>query len=162
MPKRLLKYKNYDVHSITSVVNPGTSGQRQNANIATWVMQVALGGSRLAIALYKSDYTIELVRESGLLNVNLLAQEQTGLIRKLGRQSGRDVDKFTRLPHDYDERGCPFLTEAVGYVQCRVLNSIDGGDHDVFICEVIRQIVLNPGKTVLTNDYLKEKNLVRG
>jgi flavin reductase (DIM6/NTAB) family NADH-FMN oxidoreductase RutF len=125
-------------------------------------MQTALGGSRLAVALYKVDYTIELVRESGILNVNLLAQEQTGLIRKLGRQSGRDADKFARLPHAYDERGCAYLTEAVGYVQCRVLNSVDSGDHDVFICEVIRQVVLNPGKTVLTNDYLKEKKLVRG
>ncbi|WP_375447511.1 flavin reductase family protein [uncultured Fibrella sp.] len=162
MPKRLLKYKNYDVHSITSVANPGTSTQRQNANIATWVMQTALGGSRLAVALYKVDYTIELVRESGLLNVNLLAQDQTGLIRKLGRQSGRDVDKFVRLPHAYDDRGCPYLTEAVGYVQCRVAGSIDGGDHDVFICEVLKQVVLNPGKTVLTNEYLKAKKLVRG
>lgn len=162
MPKRLLKYKNYDVHSITSVANPGTSTQRQNANIATWVMQTALGGSRLAVALYKVDYTIELVRASGLLNVNLLAQDQTGLIRKLGRQSGHTVDKFVRLPHAYDERGCPYLTEAVGYVQCRVLDSIDGGDHDLFICEVIKQVVLNPGKTVLTNEYLKEKKLVRG
>ncbi len=162
MPKRLLKYKNYDVHSITSVAGTGTPTQRQNANIATWVMQTALGGSRLAVALYKVDYTIELVRESGILNVNLLAQEQTGLIGKLGRQSGRDVDKLARLPHAYDERGCPYLTEAVGYAQCRVLNSVDSGDHDVFICEVIRQVVLNPGKTVLTNDYLKEKKLVRG
>ncbi len=158
MPKRLLKYKNYDVHSITSVAGVGTSTQRQNANIATWVMQTALGGSRLAVALYKVDYSIELVRESGLLNVNLLAQDQTGLIQ----QSGRDVDKFARLPHAYDERGCPYLTESVGYVQCRVLNSVDGGDHEVFICEVLKQIVLHPGKTVLTNDYLKEKKLVRG
>lgn len=162
MPKRLLKYKNYDVHSITSVAGAGTSTQRQNANIATWVMQTALGGSRLVVALYKIDYTIELVHESSILNVNLLAQEQTGLIRKLGRQSGRHIDKFARLPHAYDERGCPYLTEAVGYAQCRVLNSIDSGDHEVFICEVIRQVVLNPGRTVLTNDYLKEKKLVRG
>ena len=161
MPKRLLKYKNYDVHSITTVAAAGTTNQRQNANIATWVMQTALGGSRLAVALYKVDYTIELVRESGLLNINLLAQQQTGLIRKLGRQSGRDHNKFNRLPHDYDDRGCPFLTEAIGYAQCRVLSSIDGGDHDVFICEVIRQVVLNPDKPVLTNQYLIERKLVR-
>lgn len=162
MPKRLLKYKNYDVHSISSVANPGRPEQRQNANIATWVMQTALGGTHIAVALYKTDYTIDLVAASGILNVNLLAQDQTGLIRKLGRQSGRDVNKFVRLPHAHDERGCPYLTEAVGYVQCRVLNSVDGGDHTVFICEVLKQVVLNPGKTVLTNDYLKENKLVRG
>lgn len=155
--RRLLKYKNYDVHAITTV-----AGERRNANIATWVMQTAMDGSRLAVALYKVDYSIELARESGQLNVCLLAQEQTGLIQKLGRQSGRGRDKFVRLPHAMDERGCPYLTEAIGYVQCQVLDSIDGGDHELFVCEVLKQVVLNPDKTVLTNNYLKEKKIVRG
>ena len=156
MPKRLLKYKNYDVHSITTV-----SGERKNANIATWVMPTQLGGGMLAVALYKIDYTIELVRESGLLNVNLLARDQTALIARLGRKSGRETDKFKRLPHALDERGCPYLTEAVGYAQCRVVRSVDGGDHEVFICEVLKQTVLNPDKEVLTNDFLLAKGLVR-
>lgn len=163
MPKRLLKYKNYDVHSITTATPDG----RQNANIVTWLTQTAMGGAVLAVALYKVDYTIELVRESGILNVNLLATGQPGLIRKLGQQSGRPIlgrskDKFKNLPHALDERGCPYLTEAVGYVQCRVLHSTDAGDHELFVCEVLKQVVLNPDKTVMTNNFLKEQKLVRG
>lgn len=157
MPKRLLKYKDYDVHSITTVSN----GKR-NANIVTWLTQTDMGGKILAIALYKVDYTIELVRESGILNVNLLAVDQTSLIRKLGRQSGRDKDKFKKLPYALDERGCPYLTEAVGYVQCCVSHSTDGGDHELFICNVIGQVVLNPDKEVMTNSFLKSRKLIRG
>lgn len=157
MPRRLLKYKNYDVHSITTVAQG-----RQNANIVTWLMQTAMGGKVLAVALYQIDYTIELVRESGILNVNLLATDQPGLIRKLGQQSGRDRDKFKNLPHALDDRGCPYLTEAVGYIQCRVMHSTNAGDHELFICEVLKQVVLNPDKTVMTNDFLKDKKLIRG
>jgi flavin reductase (DIM6/NTAB) family NADH-FMN oxidoreductase RutF len=162
MPKRLLKYKNYDVHSITTAT-PGTPERdvRRNANIATWVMQTGLGGTHLVVALYQIDYTIELVRESGILNVNLLTEDQTGLIRKLGRQSGRVVDKFKNLPHALDERGCPYLTEAVGYAQCRVINQTPAGDHDLFVCEVLKQVVLHPEKKVMTNEFLKAKGLVR-
>jgi flavin reductase (DIM6/NTAB) family NADH-FMN oxidoreductase RutF len=158
MPRKLLKYKNYDVHSITTATADG----RQNANIATWVMQTAMGGRVLTVALYQPDYTIELVREIGILNVNLLTTDQTGLIRKLGRQSGRTTDKFKNLPHALDERGCPYLTEAIGYAQCRVTASLPAGDHDLFVCEVLKQVVLHPDKTVLTNHYLIEKKLVRG
>lgn len=156
--KSLLKFKNYDVHAISTATADG----RQNANIATWVMQTAMGGKMLCVALYKIDYTIELVRESGILNVNLLAQDQTNLIPKLGRKSGRDGDKFKKLPHGLDERGCPYLSEAVGYVQCRVLNTADSGDHELFVCEVVKQVVLNPEKAVLTHHFLREKGLVRG
>ncbi|TAH13785.1 MAG: flavin reductase family protein [Runella slithyformis] len=156
--KSLLKYKNYDVHAISTATADG----RQNTNIATWVMQTAMGGKMLCVALYKIDYTVELVRESGVLNVNLLAQKQTGLIAKLGRKSGRDTDKFKRLPHALDERGCPYLTEAVGYVQCRVLHSTDSGDHELFVCEVLKQHILNPEEVVMTHHFLREKGLVRG
>ncbi len=158
MPKRLLKYKNYDVHSITTATPDG----RRNANVVTWLMQTAMDGKTLAVALFKTDYTIELVRESGLLNVNLLATDQTGLVRKLGQQSGRDTDKFVRLPTALDPRGCPYLTEAIGYAQCRVINSIDAGDHELFVCAVVKQVVLHPEKTVMTYALLREKKLVRG
>jgi flavin reductase (DIM6/NTAB) family NADH-FMN oxidoreductase RutF len=157
MPKSLLKYKNYDVHSISSV-HEG----KININIATWVMQAAMGGKMLCVALYKIDFTIELVRASGILIVNLLAKDQTNLIAKLGRKSGRNSDKFKNLKYELDERGCPFLTEAVGYVQCKVLHSTDAGDHEIFVCEVLKQIVLNQDKEVMTNNYLREKGLVRG
>ncbi len=156
MPKSLLKYKNYDVHSVTTAHD----GQL-NANIATWVMQVAMGGKILCVALYKIDYTIELVRASNLLNINLLAQEQTSLITKLGRKSGRDSDKFKNLKFALDERGIPYLTEAIGYIQCKVLHSTDSGDHELFVCEVLKQVVINPEKEVMTNNFLREKGLVR-
>lgn len=156
--KRLLKYKNYDVHSVTTATTDGC----RNANIATWVMQSALGGKILTVALFNVDFTIQLVRESGLLNVNLLAQDQTRLIQKLGRRSGRSVDKFKNLPHALDDRGVPYLTEAIGYAQCRVAGSIQSGDHTLFVCEVLRQVVLHPDKPVLTNDFLRAHGLVRG
>ena len=157
--KSILKYKNYDVHSITTVSPLG----KVNANIATWVMQSAMQGKFLTVALYKTDYTIELVRESMILNVNLLAQDQAKkLISKLGRKSGKTSNKFVNLPFEFDERGCPFLTESIGYIQCKCVGSIDSGDHELFVCEVLKQVTLNPNKEVLTNNYLRENGLVRG
>ncbi len=156
--KKVLKLKNYDVHSITTATADG----RRNANIATWVMQTAMGGKMLCVALYKIDYTIELVKVSNVLNVNLLAQDQTGLIAKLGRKSGRTSDKFRNLAYALDDRNCPYLTHAVGYVQCRVVGSTDAGDHELFVCEVIKQVTLHPEKSVMTNDFLREKGFVRG
>ncbi|AFK03669.1 flavin reductase domain protein FMN-binding protein [Emticicia oligotrophica DSM 17448] len=157
MSKSLLKYKNYDVHSITT-----SYAEQINANIATWVMQVAMGGKIVCVALYKIDYTISLVRQSKILNINLLAKEQTNLIPKLGRKSGLDSNKFKNLKYELDERGCPFLLESIGYLQCKVLHSTDAGDHELFVCEVLKQVVLNPDKEVMTNNYLRERGLVRG
>jgi flavin reductase (DIM6/NTAB) family NADH-FMN oxidoreductase RutF len=157
MPRSVLKLKDYEVHSI-STAHAG----KQNANIATWVMQSGMKGSFLTVALYKVDYTVELVRQSGVLNVNLLAQEQKNLLTKLGRRSGRDTDKLQRVPHALDARGCPYLTGAVGYIGCEVHDSADSGDHEVFCCRVLGQYLLHPDQPVLTHHWLKEQGLVRG
>jgi len=162
VPRKLLKYKNYDIQAITTVAYTDSDTPRRNANIVAWIMATDMGGHVVAVALYKVDYTIELVRKSGLLNVNLLATDQISLVRKFGQQSGRERDKLKRVPLQVDERGCPYLTDAIGYAQCRVLHSTDAGDHELFICQVEKQVVLNPDKPVLTYALLREKKVIRG
>lgn len=157
MPRSLLKLKNYEVHSIGVVV----AGQT-NFNIATWVMQTAMDGSQLVVALYKPDFTLELVKKGGCFSLNLLAEDQTKLISKLGRKSGRNSDKLKNLAFQMDLDGLPFLTESIGYVSCRVINWADGGDHELAICKVLGQKILNPEKKAMTINYLREKKLVRG
>jgi flavin reductase (DIM6/NTAB) family NADH-FMN oxidoreductase RutF len=156
MAKSVLKLKDYDIHSVSTIFD----GQK-NANIAAWVMQTAMKGKVVAVALYQPDYTYELVCKSGILNINLLSTSQTGLINKLGRNSGRAIDKLKNVPHTLDFRGCPFLTDSVGVVHCKVLHHTPAGDHDVFICEVLKQTLLNPDQVVLKYSYLLEKKLVR-
>ncbi len=157
MPSSLTKVKNYEIHSITTCFQEQT-----NANIASWVMQCAMQGKYFVVALYHPDYTLELVKQSKILNINLLAEDQYRLVNLLGRKSGRQVQKLTKIAHQLDNRGCPFLLESIGYFQCEVSHSTSGGDHELVVCKVIKQVKLNPDKQVLTMNYLREKKLVRG
>ncbi|MFN4087140.1 MAG: flavin reductase family protein [Spirosomataceae bacterium] len=158
--KSLLKRKNYEVHAISTLM-PGDP-PRYNANIATWVMQSAMGGKEVVVALYGIDYTLELVKQSRLLNINLLQENQTNLISALGRKSGRDHDKLRPKWYALDSRGCPYLVDAVGYIQTSVKEMVEGLDHTLCICQVDKQIVLNPDAPVMTHHYLRAKGLVRG
>jgi flavin reductase (DIM6/NTAB) family NADH-FMN oxidoreductase RutF len=157
MPVSPFKCKDYEVHAITAV-----AGDRINGNIATWVMQSAMKGRYLSVALYKPDYTLELVRESGVLNVNLLQQAQKNLINRFGRKSGRDYYKFNRLPYALDQRGCPYLTEAVAWWQCCVFDWADSGDHWIAVCEVLAGRWLQRDAPVMTVQWLRQNGYVRG
>jgi flavin reductase (DIM6/NTAB) family NADH-FMN oxidoreductase RutF len=157
MPIRLTKLKNYEVHSIASA-----HGGVANANIATWVMQSALGGSHLTVALATEDYTYELVKASGRCNVHLLGEGQTDYIRKLGRRSGRDGFKLKRVPHLFDDWGIPVLTETIGYFECAVEGWLPSGDHTLASCRIERMIWLRKTQKPLTINMLREKGLIRG
>jgi flavin reductase (DIM6/NTAB) family NADH-FMN oxidoreductase RutF len=157
MAKSILKFKNYEVHAIGSA-NEGTL----NLNIASWVMQTSMNGKTVVVALYKPDLTIELVKKSNRLCISFLAENQTNLISKLGRKSGRETDKLSKLDYGISPGGCPFLNQAIGYLDCEVLNWADGGDHQLAICKVNKTVILHPEKPPLRLNYLREKGLIRG
>jgi flavin reductase (DIM6/NTAB) family NADH-FMN oxidoreductase RutF len=157
MPKSVLKFKNYDVHAIGS-----SFGKKKNLNIATWLMQSAMGGKMVVVALFKPDLTLELVKASGRLCVSLLAENQANLITKLGRRSGRNSDKLKNLDFGLDSWENPYLNGGIGYMECEVISWADGGDHELAICKVLKSKTLNPKEKPLTLNYLREKNLVRG
>lgn len=157
MPRSILKCKNYDVHSVGVRL-----GDITNFNITAWATQTAMGGKRIVVALHKPDYTLELVKASQFFSLNFLSEDQTRLVAKLGRSSGRDGNKLKGLEFAFDPNGFPYLTEAFGYANCRVLDWADGGDHEIAICEVVAQKILHPQKKLLTLNYLREKKLIRG
>jgi len=157
MPKSLFKLKDYEVHAVTTVF-----GQTSNANIATWAMQTDMAKKCMVVALYKPDYTLELAKQSGLLNLHWLGVDFAKHLTLLGRKSGRVVNKLTKIAHEPDYRGCPILTDAIGCLHARIVNWVDAGDHELAICEVEKQTWLHPEKEVLRLNYLREKKLVRG
>ena len=157
MAKSLLKLKNYELHAIGSSFEG-----RFNCNIATWLMQTSMDSKTIAVALFKSDLTIEWVKSSNRLSVNFLSQPQSRVINVLGRKSGRDTDKLKKIGFGISPGGCPFLLESIGYLDCEVSHWAEAGDHEIAICKVQKVVVLNPEKEPLRLNYLREKGLVRG
>ncbi len=156
MSKKVLPLKNYEIHAITTVWQ-----DQVNANIASWVMQSAMKGKRLLVSLYHPDLTIGMVRQSGVLNVHLLGQHQKNLVRKFGKQSGRDKYKLKNVHWTPDERGCPVLPESVGVIYCEVEKELEGYDHNYFECSILRQHVFHPDAPVMSTHWLKSIGYIR-
>jgi len=100
---------------------------------------------RVAVQLYKTNLTHDMVMSSGVFALNFLKTGQLDLIGDFGLVSGRDKDKLEDVPKVSGESGSPLLIDCFGYLDCRVINAMDGGDMTCFLAEVL------DGKT-LTDD----------
>jgi flavin reductase (DIM6/NTAB) family NADH-FMN oxidoreductase RutF len=65
--------------------------------------------------------------------VNFLAEEQTDLSQHFASSGG---DKFARLPWARGEYGVPILGGTIGFAECRLVHSYEGGDHTIFVGEI--------------------------
>jgi len=101
---------------------------------------------RVLVALWKANYTHELVAASRVFALHLLRPGQLALVRQLGFRSGRAGDKLAGLSwRDGDTTGCPILLDTLAYVECRVVQTMDGGDMTAFLGDVVNGARLHAG-----------------
>lgn len=108
---------------------------------------------RFQFGLTKYNFTHDLVIESGVAAMHFLAaepeealEESLQIIMGLGGSSGRDGDKLGRFRTKKGVTGVPILLDALGYVEGRVVHSMDTEENTVFVCDVLASERLRDGR----------------
>jgi len=116
------------------------AGGRRGGLIATFVNEASIVAElpRMLVGLAKQHYTHELVEASGAFALHLLGEDQLEWVWRFGLQSGRSADKFADLDVETAATGSPLLKNAVGWLDCRVEERLDGGDRTVYLAEVVQ------------------------
>jgi flavin reductase (DIM6/NTAB) family NADH-FMN oxidoreductase RutF len=85
------------------------------------------------------------IAQSGMFAVNILTDQQEAVARRF---ASHIPDKF--LPGTYwlSERGLPLLQDVLVQVECRLVNTLPGGDHTIYVGEVL-STQINDGQPLL-------------
>eukprot|EP00968_Pinguiococcus_pyrenoidosus_P004450 scaffold300_cov258-Pinguiococcus_pyrenoidosus.AAC.29 len=110
--------------------------------------------SNAQVSVFKGTKTHEYFFSSNIAVLQLLAKQHAPLLAPLGQSSGRDQDKRQMsedagFAWDRAERVIGMETEdlqswpellddCLGYVELRLRSTLDAGDHDLCLCEVVR------------------------
>ena len=121
---------------------------KANAQIAVSVgaASVVPEQPRVVVQIYKENYSWELLYKSGAFALNFLRPDQLHLIKAFGLVSGVDVDKLSEIAHRAGLTGSPILEDCWGYLDCRVINGMDGGDMTCFLAEVVDGETISEGE----------------
>jgi flavin reductase (DIM6/NTAB) family NADH-FMN oxidoreductase RutF len=115
------------------------SGLRRGGLIATFVSQASIVPAlpRMIVGLARGHFTRELIEEAGAFALNLLGEEHLDWVWRFGLQTGRGSDKLAGLELAEKATGSPILTEALGWLDCRVEQRLDTGDRTLYLAEVL-------------------------
>jgi flavin reductase (DIM6/NTAB) family NADH-FMN oxidoreductase RutF len=118
-----------------------TSGGPGRVNVQ---IAVAIGAAsivphkpRVLVQVYKGNFSHRLIMRSRAFALNFLRQDQLHLIRDFGFESGRDRDKLAGVAYRLGATGSPLLEDCWGYLECRVVNAMDGGDMTCILADVV-------------------------
>lgn len=130
-------------------------GMRDNGLIVNTVSQVADAPERIAVCINKKNYSHEIIRRTGKLNVNILSTEASfALFQRFGFQSGRNTDKFAGLEVNRTDNGLPFLREGINAViSLEAEQYVDLESHGMFLCKVTERRTVSDQETVTYSYY---------
>ena len=148
-PKALFKI-GYGLYVVTS-----KDDKKDNGCIVNTVTQLTDTPLRVAVNINKLNYSHDLVKKSGVLNVNCLNNEAPfSVFRKYGFASGKDVDKFSGEEVIRSENGLVVLSNYINaFISLKVDNYVDLGTHGMFICSVTESKTINNIETMTYNYY---------
>ena len=98
---------------------------------------VSLDPPLVSICLTKTLYSHDLIAASGVFGVNVLAKGQADVARRFAGMDAGVTDRFAGESWTLAETGVPLLDSALGWFDCRVVHSYPGGDHTIFVGEVV-------------------------
>lgn len=85
-------------------------------------------------SLRKDSRSLAAFQEAGHFAVNVLAHDQESVSRTFASKA---EDRFAQVDHRPGLAGLPLIEGAVSRFQCRLRQEVDGGDHVLFIGEVL-------------------------
>ena len=150
MDKKALYNLSYGVFMLAT-----RSGNVVNGCITNTCIQVANNPVRIAISVLNSNYTCDLIKESGIFTLSLLDQTCSfETIRHFGFQSGRTADKFAGQKVNRSGNGLVFLDKYINaFMSLKVEQYVDLGTHGMFICSVTEARVMSDQETMTYTYY---------
>ncbi|MBQ8323272.1 MAG: flavin reductase [Clostridia bacterium] len=130
-------------------------GEKQNGCIVNTVSMITDSPKRITVFVNKANYTEELLRKTGELNVSVLTESAPfDIFKQFGFCSGRDTDKFAGKSYPKAENGIYYIPEHTNaLLSAKVVDAYDYGTHTLFVAEVTEAKTLSGEKSVTYEYY---------
>jgi flavin reductase (DIM6/NTAB) family NADH-FMN oxidoreductase RutF len=130
----------------------GNGNGEMNALAASWVTQCSFEPPLVMAAVRKPSRTYDLVKAGGVFSLNLLDRKERDVIRALERPARSARNKLASVGHVEEDTGAPILPQAFAYVECKVREIYEPGDHALIVGEVVHADVREKGEPLMCAD----------
>lgn len=122
------------------LVTSCSEGMKPNIITIAWTGVMNSEPPVVYVGVRPGRHSHKLIKKSGDYCINIPSAEQVKILDYCGMVSGSKVDKFARtgltpLPADFVT--APLIEQCPVNLECRVINSMFLGTHEIFIAEVM-------------------------
>ena len=129
---------------ITAAFDGHLHGMTANA-----VTSLSLDPPMVLVCVAKTAHAHALLDRSRAFAVNILGAEQEGVSRLFAEAAPPEPGRLRGIGFALGRTGSPVLEDCVAYVECRVTEVVEGGDHSIFLGQVVAEGVVNDASPLI-------------
>jgi len=118
-----------------AVVAARAEGGPPSGLTANAIASVSLDPPLVLVCVEHTADTHDVIAEAGAFAISVLREDQESVARRFAAEDS--VGKFEGVAHGSDVTGAPILADALAWIDCRLHASHEGGDHTIFVGEVV-------------------------
>ena len=110
---------------------------RISAAIVNWVTQASFKPPLVAVGVKADSQIDNIVKTAGNFALNVLGKRQHGTAYAFFKPAERDGQKICGKPFRAGSTGAPVLENTPAFVECRLVTTVEEGDHSIFVGKVV-------------------------
>ena len=110
---------------------------------------VSLEPPMILVCVAKKLFSHGAIQETGAFGVSILGTEHLEWGMRFAGMMPEIEDRFEGLDVHTEATGVPLLNGALGWLDCRLRHAYDGGDHTIFVGEVMAASARPSGAPIL-------------
>ena len=133
-PKELRRVMGHFATGVTVITTKDIQGVPYGLT-ANAFMSLSLDPPLALVGIDKTAQCYGCFDASKVFTVNFLSDEQEEISRRFATKG---VDKFAGLEWHEGSNGAAILAGVIGYVECRIKENFEGGDHTLIVGEILK------------------------
>ena len=152
--KTALRMIPYGMYVLTAARPDGTVA----AATVNWVTQASFEPPLVAIGVKKDAHAHDMIKDTKAFALNVLGKDQGPMAFTFFKPAVREGQSISGEAFRWGSTGAPLLERAPAFVECRLVDSVERGDHSVFVGEVVEAGLPKPvdGRADDATLWLKE------
>ena len=116
------------------------TGETKDGDVAAatvnWVTQTSFEPPLVVVGVKADSGAHKIIKETGAFGLNILSKEQQSTAFAFFKPTVKDGKTINGEAYRSGTNGSPILSSAKAYVECSLVETVEKGDHSIFIGEV--------------------------
>ncbi len=131
--KSALRMIPYGLYVLTGETKAGEVA----AATVNWVTQTAFAPPLIVVGVKTDSGAHSVIKEAGSFALNILGKDQVPAAYAFFKASAKEDGKINGESFRNGSTGAPIMENAPAYVECKLVETVEKGDHSIFIGEVV-------------------------